>query len=95
MLARHPVEGRWDALWVVGGRVVDWGPLPAEADLEERTRAALAGASGRAGAGAVVPPEEVDEVRIVAGWVARHEPPALELSDPAEASRWAAAAVAG
>ena len=25
---RHPVEPRYDAFWVVGGRVADWGPLP-------------------------------------------------------------------
>jgi hypothetical protein len=36
-----------------------------------------------------VPAEEVDEVRIVAGWMARHEPPALELADAAEAAAWA------
>ena len=26
--ARHPVKERFDAFWVVGGRLVDWGPLP-------------------------------------------------------------------
>jgi hypothetical protein len=36
-----------------------------------------------------VPAGEVDEVRIVAGWIARNDPPALELQDPAAAAAWA------
>jgi hypothetical protein len=30
----------------------------------------------------VVPVDEIDEVRIVAGWVADHEPPELALDPP-------------
>jgi hypothetical protein len=30
----------------------------------------------------VVPADEVDEVRLVAGWVAEHEPPELALEPP-------------
>ena len=44
-------------------------------ELAERTEAALARPAGRP----VIPVEEVDELRIVAGWIADHEPPALEL----------------
>ena len=57
----------------------------------ERTRAALAHPPGRT----VVPVDEVDEIRIVASWVADNEPPELSL-DPAPSApalmRFAAAA---
>jgi DNA polymerase-3 subunit epsilon len=99
VLARHPVKDRWDALWVVGGRVADWGPLPDDAaDLSERTRTAMTAQAPPPGAGVVVPPAEVDEVRIVAGWVARHEPPAMELSagtDPDDVAAWALSVTGG
>jgi DNA polymerase-3 subunit epsilon len=75
VLARHPVKERLDAFWIVQGRLVDWGPLPGHSELVERTEAALARPPGRT----VVPVSEVDEVRIVAGWIAEHEPPALAL----------------
>jgi DNA polymerase III subunit epsilon len=85
VLAPHPHGGRrWDALWLVGGRVADWGALPRPAELRRRTRAALQRAPetrpGAPGDGAFVPPAEVDEVRIVAGWLAAHDDvPVLEL----------------
>jgi DNA polymerase-3 subunit epsilon len=85
-LAPHPAAERWDALWLVGGRVIDWGPLPALEELHRRTRAALAQAP-LPGPAAVLAPEEVDEVRIVAAWLARHpETPTLEL-EPAPGER--------
>ena len=28
LLARHPVKERFDAFWIVRGRLADWGPLP-------------------------------------------------------------------
>ena len=76
LVARHPVKERFDAFWVVGGRLVDWGPLPGHTELRERTEAALARPPGRA----AIPVDEVDEIRIVASWTAEHEPPALELA---------------
>ncbi len=76
LVARHPVKERFDAFWVVGGRLVDWGPLPGHTELCERTEAALARPPGRA----AIPVDEVDEIRIVASWTAEHEPPALELA---------------
>jgi DNA polymerase III subunit epsilon len=91
VLARHPVKDRLDAFWVVGGRLVDWGPLPGDSELVARTAAALARPPGRS----VVPIDEVDEIRIVAGWVAEHEPPALDLDPPPDADdlrRFAASA---
>jgi DNA polymerase-3 subunit epsilon len=78
VLAQHPVKERFDAFWIVQGRLVDWGPLPGASELVERTSAALARRPGRT----AVPADEIDEIRIVASWVAEHEPPALPL-DPA------------
>jgi DNA polymerase-3 subunit epsilon len=81
VLARHPVKERFDAFWIVQGRLVDWGPLPGPTELARRTEAALARPPGRT----VIPVDEVDELRIVAGWIADHEPAALELEPrPAE-----------
>jgi DNA polymerase III subunit epsilon len=77
VVAGHPVKERFDAFWLVRGRLVDWGPLPGPSELLERTERALDHPPGRT----VVPADEVDEVRIVAGWVADHEPPELAL-DP-------------
>jgi DNA polymerase-3 subunit epsilon len=80
VLAEHPSDKRRDAFWLVGGRLVDWGPMPDLDELERRTEAALA-RGGRIGElGAHVPPDEVDEVRIVAAWLASHpESPRLVL----------------
>ena len=78
VLARHPAKERFDAFWLVRGRLVDWGPLPGASELTERTGRALDHPPGRT----VVPADEVDEVRIVAGWVADHEPPELALDPP-------------
>jgi hypothetical protein len=78
VLAKHPVKERFDAFWIVQGRLVDWGPLPSPSGLVERTEAARARPPGRA----VVPVDEIDEIRIVASWIADHEPAQLPL-DPA------------
>src|SRR4051794_9408716 len=78
VLARHPTKDRWDAFWVAGGTVADWGPLPEEPEeLAARTAGALATKprSRRA-----TSPEQVDEIRIVHTWVAAHDPPRLELA---------------
>jgi DNA polymerase III subunit epsilon len=73
LLAAHPVETeRRDAFWLVGGRLVDWGEAPADSGaLEERTHAALK-RGGRAELGAHVPPDEIDELRIVSNYLASH-----------------------
>ena len=86
VLGAHPAErGSFDAFWLVGGRVVDWGPLPDDpGELRERTAIALL-RGGRAGElGAHVPPDEIDEVRIVASYLSSHpETAQLTLeSDP-------------
>jgi hypothetical protein len=48
-------------------------------------RAAVPGSAG------AVPAAEVDEVRIVASWIARNEPPMIEIGDPRAAAEWALA----
>ena len=77
VLAQHPVKERFDAFWIVAGRLVDWGSLPGASELVDRTAAALTRPPGRA----AIPADEIDEIRIVASWVAEHEPPTLTL-DP-------------
>jgi DNA polymerase-3 subunit epsilon len=80
VLARHPTDERFDAFWLAGGRLVDWGALPELDELEARTVKALAHAGRRGETGAHVPPREVDEVRIVANWIASHrDAPRLAL----------------
>jgi DNA polymerase-3 subunit epsilon len=81
VLARHPTGTELDGFWLAGGRLVDWGPLDDDLGrLEERTAAAL-GRAGRTGElGAHVPPDEVDEVRIIGSWLASHpQTPQLAL----------------
>ena len=79
LLAPHPVEReRHDAFWLVGGRLVDWGQAPVDsAALEQRTQAALM-RGGRAELGAHVPPDEIDELRIVSNYLASH-PETMQL----------------
>jgi DNA polymerase-3 subunit epsilon len=70
VLARHPAKPRWDALWLARGRVLDFGPLGPLDDVVARTARAARGADERGPA--FVPPAEVDEIRIVTGWLAAH-----------------------
>jgi len=80
VLAPHPqARGRFDAFWIAGGRVVDWGALPRDpAELQARSAAALR-AQPRRELGGWLPADEVAEARLVGAWLAAHEPPALEL----------------
>jgi DNA polymerase III subunit epsilon len=86
VLAVHPIKPLADAFWLAGGRLVDWDPahpVPSHAgEVGERTAIALRRA-GRAGElGAHVPPDEIDEVRIVETYLASHpDTPQLAL-DP-------------
>jgi DNA polymerase-3 subunit epsilon len=93
VLAGHPSRPEFDGFWVSGGRLVDWGPLGVgDLDqLESRTKAALA-RGGRIGElGAHVPPTEIDEVRILGGWLAAHpDAPALPLHPEPDRARLAA-----
>ncbi|HWV87998.1 MAG TPA: exonuclease domain-containing protein [Capillimicrobium sp.] len=93
--APHPRDpARGDLFWLVDGRVADWGPTTEAGDLDERTRAALRGWDPRRPA-THVPADEVDEVRIVAAWVAANAPPALSLDPRPDAARLAAFAAGG
>ncbi|MBV9473973.1 MAG: GIY-YIG nuclease family protein [Solirubrobacterales bacterium] len=97
VLAPHPTEPTFDAFWLVGGRLVDWGPLPAEREeLEQRTQTALA-RGGRAGElGAHVPPGEIDELRIIGRWLASHpDIPQLPLDAAPESGASGVAEVLG
>jgi len=88
LLAPHPNANKFDCFWIASGRLVEWGPLGDDGDeLEARTAAAVA-RSGRLGElGAHVPPDEIDELRILGSWLAAHpETPQLALRpapDPA------------
>src|ERR671917_848012 len=79
VLAPHPAAGgRFDAFWIAGGRVVDWGALPSDrAELVARSEAALRAAPR---------PE-------LGGWLPADEAPALELGpgplDGERVARWA------
>ena len=80
VLAPHPeARGRFDAFWIAGGRVIDWGALPSDpGELAARCEAALR-ATPRPELGGWLPAGEVAEARLVGAWLAAHEPPALEL----------------
>ena len=83
VVAPHPATPeRADAFWIVGGRIADWGPLPADPDeVAARTAHALA-AAPPPGLGGWLPASELDEMRIVGSWLAGHEDaPVLELTD--------------
>ncbi len=82
IVAGHPRDGaRADAFWLVGGRLVDWGPLrtgEVVADAGARTAAALLAAPPRERT-AHLCVEDVVEQRIVATWLATHPSPVLDL----------------
>ncbi len=69
ILAEHPVRAELrDAFWLVGGRLVDWGALPEEPEeVVVRTDAAVRRADG-----AYIPPDEVDEVRLIGTYLVSH-----------------------
>ena len=80
VLAPHPSdEGRYDALWIAAGRVVDWGALPEDpSEVVTRTGDALR-AAGPPAPGGWLPADEVDEARLVGAWLAANEASVLEL----------------
>jgi len=88
----HPAAAaRADAFWIVGGRITDWGPLPADTEeLAARTDTALAAAPSRS-LGGWLPADELDETRLVGLWIAGHdEARVLELDPPPDADALAA-----
>jgi DNA polymerase-3 subunit epsilon len=96
VLAAHPDQPRYDALWLVGGRVADWAPLTDPEDAWARTERALRGGDGR-GATACATPDEVGEMRVATTWLATHPSQVLSLSPAptrARVERFAARALA-
>jgi len=78
VIAPHPRGGRADAFWLVGGRLVDWGPVdpvPAGGDGDGR------------GSTAWLAPDEVDEMRVVTTYLASHDLPGLDLTPDMEPER--------
>ncbi len=80
ILAPHPSDpARAEAFWVAGGRLVDHGPIGGD-DLEARTERAMRRVGRADELGAHVPPDEIDEVRLIGSWLASHpDAPQLPL----------------
>jgi len=87
VLARHPTAPTFDGFWLVGGRLVDWGPVADPDELPRRSGAALTRAGRIGELGAHVPPDEVDEVRILASWLASHTDAPQLLLAPAPGAK--------
>jgi DNA polymerase-3 subunit epsilon len=79
VLAPHPIAARYDAVWLVGGRVADWGEPASAADAWERTLRALRGGDGRGRATAATL-DEVRAARIAGSWLAANPAPAIDLA---------------
>jgi hypothetical protein len=79
VLAPHPSKPLFDAFWIDRGRVADWGPLPAPAEVRERSQA-LTEAQPQRGP-ELLSPDQVDEVRIVSSWLAANDAPELDLAE--------------
>ncbi|MDA0168003.1 exonuclease domain-containing protein [Solirubrobacter taibaiensis] len=80
VLAPHPEKrGRFDAIWIAGGRVVDWGAVDGSS-LVARSARAFAEAPPAGRLGGWMPAEAVAEARLVGWWIVANSPPALELS---------------
>jgi DNA polymerase-3 subunit epsilon len=82
VLGGHPTRPEWDGFWLAGGRVVEWGPV--SPDLLDAAEASLDHAIRKGGwtgeLGAHVPPNEIDELRILGSWLAAHpDTPQLPL----------------
>ncbi len=89
-LAPHPTRDEHDAFWIVEGRLVDWGPAGDLDALLQRTAGALDRA-GRLELGAHLPPDEIDEVRVLGSWLASHpDTPQLTLCPTPERAALAA-----
>ena len=88
VLAPHPARGgSFDAVWIAGGRVVDWGALPDDVEeLTARTAAALR-AAPRPELGGWLAAEDIAEARLVGAWLAAHRPPVLELAAHVDGER--------
>ena len=80
VFAPHPqAAGRFDAIWIAGGRVVDWGPWETPAAMTQRSARAFRHAPAPGKLGGWLPADAVAEARLVGAWIAANQPPALEL----------------
>ena len=86
VLAEHPDGRRADAVFLVGGRIVDWGEVGGADDLVARTRRALAQLPRPTEVPSLTA-QDVAAARIAACWIAREEPRELALSPPPDAAR--------
>ncbi len=79
MLAPHPeAKGRFDAIWIAGGRVVDWGAVDGS-PLTPRSQRAFRHAPAPGKLGGWLPADAIAESRLVGAWIAANRPPTLEL----------------
>ncbi len=79
VLAPHPeAAGRFDAIWIAGGRVVDWGAVDGS-PLAPRSKRAFGYAPAPGKLGGWLPADAVAEARLVGAWMAANSPPSLEL----------------
>ena len=80
VLAPHPeAAGRFDALWIAGGSVVDWGAVDGT-PLAPRSARAFTRAPAPGRLGGWLPADAIPETRLVGAWIAANEPPMLELT---------------
>ncbi|QEC48160.1 hypothetical protein FSW04_11665 [Baekduia soli] len=96
VLAAHPQQPRYDALWLVGGRVAAAQAVQDPESVWARTEAVLRGGDGRAATGCATP-DEVAELRVATTWLATHPSLQLPLSPVptrARVQRFAARALA-
>jgi hypothetical protein len=86
VLAEHPDGHRADAVFLVGGRIVDWGEVLSAEDLARRTARALTQLPAPAEVPALTA-EEAAAARIALTWIAREEPRELPLRPAPDAAR--------
>lgn len=74
LVASHPVDPtRREGFWWVNGRLADWGAVSEDVDEVACRTAVAVGRAGLLGeVGAHLPPDEVDEVRILTTYQASH-----------------------
>jgi DNA polymerase-3 subunit epsilon len=79
VLAPHPDQSKYDAIWIAGGKVVDWGAVDGS-PLAPRSLRAFRHAPAPNKLGGWLPADAIAEARLVGAWIAANQPPALELT---------------
>ncbi len=88
VVAPSPDGGRGELVWLVGGRVADWGQPASVEDAVDRTARALRDAP-EAGP-PVLTPQEAALARVATTWMASNEPAVLDLRPAPSPQRLAA-----